>query len=224
MRLCAELADLGMDLARTVAAKARDAWAQPEELPEPESATEPSPETEVAPPIRLAQAARPPRINTLYVRAASCKSGDPALVFTRLAACVRASIALEARVAAGLTPIGRATSPTLRNDPRRAPLRDVFRRITQHHPDRAELVRETTDRIDEDLQADPARTLDLSRIFFSICEDLEIEVDLATLPDAFLGLAPDEPDPAEPDRDEPDRDEPDEAATNAPYPRATSPP
>jgi hypothetical protein len=86
-------------------------------------------------------------------------------------------------------------------------LRDIFRRITEHHPDRAELVQQTTDRIDQDLAADPDHRIELSHLFFSICEDFGIEVDLATLPDEYLGLAG-----------------PDDAAPDAPDPRATSPP
>ncbi len=77
--------------------------------------------------------------------------------------------------------------------------------------DRTELIRETTARIDHDLAADPDRAETLSNIFFRICEDLEIEVDLARLPDEFLGIA----------QDTQDDDDP---ATRAPDPRATSPP
>ena len=203
MRMCAELAELGMDLARVVAARALADWAKPEEPPAAPQPFEPEAEHPTLPP----QAARPLRLPGLSVRAASCKSADPALIFTRVAACVRASVTLESRLAAGLTPTSRATSPTLRADPRRAPLRDIFRKITQHHPDHADLVRETTARIDADLAADPEHTLELPELFFNICEDLGIEVDLAHLPDAFLGLAAD-----------------DEAPPNSPTPRATSPP
>jgi hypothetical protein len=207
MRMCAELAELGMDLARAAAAKARTDWAEPEEAPEAEA----PPNPEGAPHTCVAQVARPPRATSLSVRAASCKSSDPALIFTRVAACVRASIALEARLAAGLTPTGRGTSPALRSDPRRAPLRDIFRRVTEHHPDRADLIRETTARIDQDLEADPDRALELSHLFFTICEDLGIEVDLAIIPDRFLGFTY-------------NPDAPIEAETDTPDPRATSPP
>ena len=206
MRQCAELAELGMQLARRAAAIALTEWAAPEEPPAPE-AEQPAPSQPTAPP----PAARPPRAPGLSVRATSCKSSDPALIFTRVAACVRASIALEARLAAGLTPTSRVASPAFRNDPRRGRLRHIFQRITEHHPDRTELIRETTARIDENLAADPDHVLNLSNIFFSICEDLEIEVDLAIIPDEFLGFTYDPTAPIE-------------AATNAPDPSATSPP
>jgi len=133
------------------------------------------------------------------------------LIFTRVAACVRASIALEARLAAGLAPTRSGPSPTLRNDPRRADLHDIFRRVTKHHPDHTALLRETTARVDHDLEADPDRTLDLPHLFFTICEDLGIEVDLARLPDRFLGVIENTPAPYDP-------------ATNPFDPRATSPP
>jgi hypothetical protein len=188
MRLCAELADLAMDLARAAAAKTLADWAKPEEPP----AAAPPPEPERAAPTLLA--AKPPRAPGTSLRAATAKPADMATIFTRLAATVRDCVAMEARLAAGLIPTSRGTSPALRADPRRASLQNIFRRITDHHPDRAELIRDTTARIDEDLAADPDRTIDLPELFFKICEDFAIEVDLATLPDQFLGLAED-PDP-----------------------------
>jgi hypothetical protein len=200
MRMCAELAELGMDLARAAAAKALAEWAKPEEPPTAELLPEP----EVAAPTRLAHAAKSPRAAGAAGRASTAKPTDPAVIFTRLGACVRDSIAMEVRLAAGpATTTSRGTSPALRADPRRAPLRDIFRRITEHHPDRAELVRDTTARIDEDLTADPDQALDLSRIFFSICEDLGIEVDLAVIPDRFLGFTGDPRGPDDPATDDP---------------------
>jgi hypothetical protein len=192
MRMCAELAGLGMDLARAAAAKTLADWAKPEEPPEAEHQAEPPPEPERAASTRPAAAAKPPRAPGTSVRAS--KPADPATIFTRLVACVCSLIALEGRLAAGLTPNSRGTSPALRADPRRAPLHDIFRRITQHDPDRAELVRQTTARIDENLAADPDQEIELPELFFAICEDFGIEVDLARLPDKFLGLAED-PDP-----------------------------
>jgi hypothetical protein len=202
MRMCAELADLGMDLARAAAAKTLADWAEPEE-----PATEAAPDAPEA--TRPAPGAKPPRAAGTAARAA--KPADPATIFTRLVVTVRDCITLEARLADGPATAKRGTDPALRNDPRRAPLRDIFRRVTENHPDRAELVRDTTARIDHDLAADPDRTLELSTLFFSICEDLGIEVDLAILPDEFLGVAD-------------DLDDLDEADTSAPFPRATPPP
>jgi hypothetical protein len=207
--MCAELADLGMQLARRAAAIALAGWAEPEEPPTAESPPEPEPAAE--PPTPPAPTARPLRAAGLSVRALSCKSSDPALIFTRLAATVRDCIALQVRLTAGASTASRGATLALRADPRRAPLRDIFDRITEHHPDRADLVRETTARIDADLTADPDRTIDLSSLFFGICEDLGIEPDLAILPDEFLGFT----------YEPPARNE---AATNAPDPRATSPP
>jgi hypothetical protein len=205
--MCAELADLGMQLARRAASLALANWAEPEEPPAAESPPAPA----LEPPADPAPAARPLRAAGIALRALCCKSGDPALIFTRLVACVRDCIALEVRLTAGAGTSNRATTLALRADPRRAPLRDIFHRITKHHPDRAELVHETIARIDADLTADPDRTFDLCNIFFGICEDLGIEPDLATLPDEFLGFT----------YEPPARNE---AATNVPDPRATSPP
>jgi len=200
--MCAELADLAMDLARAAASIALTDWAKPE----PPPAADALPEPEVAAPTGPALAAKPPRAAGASTRTSSAKPTDPAITFTRLAACVRASITLEARLAAGPAKTTRGTSPA-----RRADLHDAFRRVTKNHPDHAAIVRETTARVDQDLAADPDQTLDLPTIFFTICEDLDIEVDFARLPDPFLGVAAY---PAGPD----------EAAGGAPDPRATSPP
>jgi hypothetical protein len=205
--MCAELADLGMQLARRAAAIALAHWAEPEAPPAEESPPEPAPE----PPTDPAPAARPLRAAGISLRALTCKSSDPALIFTRLAATVRDCIALQVRLTAGTSTTNRGTTLALRADPRRAPLRDIFDRITKHHPDRTELVRETIARIDADLAADPDRILELSGLFFGICEDLGIEPDLATLPDEFLGFVYEPPARTEP-------------VTDGPDPRATSPP
>jgi hypothetical protein len=205
--MCAELADLGMQLARRAASIALANWAEPEAPPAEESPPEPAPELPTDP----APAARPLRAAVLSIRALACKSSDPALIFTRLAATVRDCIALAVRLTGAPTTTNRDTTLALRADPRRAPLRDIFQRVTKHHPDRTDLVRETTARIDADLTADPDRILELSSLFFGICEDLGIEPDLATLPDEFLGFVYEPPARTKP-------------ATDAPEPRATSPP
>ena len=197
--MCAELADLGMQLARRAATIALANWAEPEAPPAEDTPPEPAP------------AAKPLRAAGLSIRALSCKSSDPALIFTRLVASVRDCIALEVRLTAGASTTSRGATLALRADPRRAPLRDIFDRITKHHPDHTDLVRETIARIDADLTADPDRTLELSSLFFGICEDLGIEPDLATLPDEILGFTY-----VPPVRTKP--------VTNAPDPRATSPP
>jgi hypothetical protein len=179
--LCAELADLGMQLARAAAAKTLAEWAEPEQPPtaEPLSNQPAEPLSEPAPtPKRTASTA--PR-----------KPTDPALLFTRLVAAVRDCIALEARLAAATTPAAaRAASLQLRADPRRAPLRDAFRLVTENHPDRPELLRETTARLDEELAADETQSIDAPTLFFDICEELGIEIDFANLPDEYLDFAP----------------------------------
>jgi hypothetical protein len=199
------LADIGMTLARAVAAKALTEWSEPEEPPqaaEPRSNQPPQPAPESNPGL----AARAALLGTegSYLRAPTCKSPtcksvDPALLFTRLAATVRACIALEARLAAGTPATARATSLLLRADPRRAPLRDVFRQITQDHPDRATLLREITTRLDEELAADAAQIIDQATILFAICEELAIEIDFAALPDEYLDLIAEPPATPPPD-------------------------
>ena len=161
---------------------------------------------------RQSRAHAPPRRAASYLAGtASYKQIDPAVLFTRLAAVVRDCIALEARLTAGTGATARAITLQLRADPRRAPVREAFRDAIKNHPDRAELSRETTTRLDEQLAADPDQTIGLGNLLFDICNELGIEVDLATVPDEFLTSYSDPTDPGE-------------AVTNAPYPRATSPP
>src|ERR1700733_5676626 len=102
----------------------------------------------------------PRRAAANVARLYTYKPTDPAVLFTRLAATVRDCIALEAPLVAGPGPRPRATSPQPRADPRRAPVREAFRDAIKNHPDRAELQRETTTRLDEELTADPDKTID----------------------------------------------------------------
>ena len=207
LRLCAELTDLAMQLARAAAARTLTDWAKPEPPPAAEpppiSATEPQSDSETAP--------HPDRAPTPRYAAASYKPINPAVLFTRFAATVRDCIALEARLVAGAAPATRAVTLQLRADPRRAPLREAFHDAIKNHPDRADLLRETTTRLDEQLTNDPDQTIGLGNLLFDICNELGIEVDLAQIPDVFLTTY------SEPTN-------PDAHATNPPDPRATSPP
>ena len=90
-------------------------------------------------------------------------------------------------------------------------MREAFREAIKNHPDRADLQRETTTRLDEALANDPDQTISVGNLLFDICNELGVEVDLATVPDEFLTSYVDPTDPAE-------------DVTTAPYPRATSPP
>jgi hypothetical protein len=200
LRLCAELTDLAMQLARAAAARTLTNWAQPE----PPSAPEPSSIPAADPQSHPETAPHRNRAPTPHRAATSYKPTDPAVLFTRFAAVVRDCISLEVRLTAGANTTPRAATLQLRADPRRAPLREAFRDAIKNHPDRADLQRETTTRLDEQLTNDPDQTIDLGRLFFTICDELGIEPDLAQLPDKFLTWA------CEP--------------TNAPDPRATSPP
>jgi hypothetical protein len=201
-----------MQLARAAAARTLITWAEPEEQPaaEPPStpAAEPQSDPETAPHSNPAPTRRTPNhaANT-----ASYKPTDPALLFSRLAAVVRDCVALEARLAAGTNATPRAVTLQLRADPRRAPLREAFDRATVNHPDRADLRRETTTRLDEELTADADQTVTIGNLFFNLCDELGIEVDLAIVPDVFLTSYS-------------ETTNSNEAAPRAPDPRATSPP
>ncbi len=215
MRMCAELADLAMGMARAAAARALADWAEPEQPPpadqqlnesaepltqpaEPHAAHEPAPHTDT---VRSLQASRP---------ATSAKPTDPALLFTRLAAIVRDCIALEARLAASAAGTSNTSRAPLRQppDPRRPKLQEALRLVTTGLPDRAALLRETTARADEHLAADPDQTIEIPDLLINICEELGIEINFKTLPDEFLFT----------------NNDPIDVDAPAPDPRATSPP
>jgi hypothetical protein len=210
MRMCARLADLGMHLAEQAAARALAAGIDPADEPAPAD----QPRITTARPQPLETAAPPPAATSdppaipgtdppteaeiaailhrarAWLRAPGCKSIDPALLFTRVAATVRDCIALEARLAAGLIqPAGSAAPPGARHpqDPRRAFLDEALAFITKTHPDRAALRREAAARADAALAADPDQKLDLHLLLFTLCDELAIEVDFAHLPDEYLG-------------------------------------
>jgi hypothetical protein len=206
--MCAELADLAMQLARAAAARTLAGWTEPEASP---PAAQPQSDPETAPHANSAPTSR--RAANPAASASSYKPIDPAVLFTRLAAVVRDSIALEARLTAGASTgaKSRAAALVLRADPRRAPLREAFGRATVNHPDRADLRRETSARVDEQLANDPDQTVGIGTLFFNLCDELGIEVDLAIVPDEFLTSYSETTTSGE-------------AEINVPDPRATSPP
>jgi hypothetical protein len=211
LRQCAELADLAMQLARAAAARTLTDWAEPAAPHASATQSLPAAETHAACEMAPRANATPAPAPRGTATAASYKPTDPAVLFTRLAAVVRDCIALEARLAAGPAPSPRAAGLSLRADPRRAPLREALRHATENHPDHAELLRETTTRLDEQLANDPDQTAEPAHLFATICNELGVELDLATLPDEYLnafaetlGL--------------------DDRLPVAPDPRATSPP
>ena len=223
--MCAELADLAMQLARAAATRALTDLADPEALPaaapqstqaaapQPTEAAAPPPPQPPEPPSLLAaepHQARATAPRASAIRIASPTHIDPALLFTRLAAVVRDCIALEARLAAGLTNT-RATSTRAlprEADPRRAPLRAILDLATQNHPARAALNRDITARLEEHLQADPFQTINPAQILDAICDEFAVALDVGKVGDEHLDLligAADGP-------------------ADGPDPRATSPP
>lgn len=201
VRMLADLADLGMQLAHAAAARALSAQGEPGREPgrEPGPGPEPEPQTRTAEPPATGPAAPATQGHSarIYLRTPSCKPIDPALLFTRLAAAVCGCIALEHRLTAA-TPGAPKTRPPA--DPRRAALADAFQLVTKHHPARTELRREAAARTEERLAADPGQETKLHELLFSIADELGIEIDLAILPDEYIGFDPeanylDEPDP-----------------------------
>jgi hypothetical protein len=212
--MLAELAELGMQLARATAARALADLAEPDP---PEEAAEASLCEPLAaePPPEAARAATPrqtPRSSTT----ASRKPTDPVTAFIRLATAICEIIALEAGLAAGPAPIRGQVSPQLRADPRRLPLIEALNDQIKKHPDRTSLRREIASFLDTDLTADPDQEKDASEFFFVTLNHFDIEVDYNLVPDLLLGYGP--------VKTEADFDPDDPIFNRAPFPRATSPP
>jgi hypothetical protein len=207
LRMCAELADLAMQLARVAATRTladwaedwAEDWADPEETPAAPPADREAAELATPTPVPHSTASDPGNPS-------SRKPTDPALLFTRLAAVVRDCIALEARLAAGAADTSRALK--LRADRRRVPLCEALHLAIDNHPDRVELNREITTRLDEQLAADPTQTIVPADLLAAICAEFGVVIDFASLPDEYLFAPTDTPNPGKDTQD----------------PRATSPP
>ena len=227
--MCAELADLAMQLARAAAARTLTTWAEPEQPPaaEPPSTHLPeTPSTEAAAPQSPSETA--PHANPAPTRRApnhaaspaSPKQIDPAILFTRLAAIVRDCVALEARLSATVATCAapRAASRPRWVDPRRAHLREALHFVTENHryvtktyPDSADLVRTIDTLIDKALACDTEQSFRPGALLISLCSELGVEPDLAARPNKYLAAYADMLDIHA-------------AIAHRPTPRATSPP
>ncbi len=198
--MLAELEQLGMQLARATAARALVDLAEPEPDPESEPAPAADPPKQPAPsppcePLASEQpAAAVPKTPRPARPPGTPRPIDPALLFIRLAAAIRELIAIEAHLADAPTTARGTINPALRADPRRAKLLEGLRIVTENHPNRTEELRLTIARADEELAADPDHTIEFPELLFIICESLGIEMDLARLPDEYLGIDPNAPD------------------------------
>ena len=105
----------------------------------------------------------------------------------------------------------RAITPQLHVDPRRAQVCDLFDRTFENHPDRVELLRQATTRLDERLAADPHQDLGIGNFFFDTCGELGIELDYPTFSNELICSYVQASGPSE-------------AVRRAIDPRATSPP
>ena len=204
--MLAELIDLGMQLARATAAKALADLAEPE----PPEEQAPEFETQAEPPSEAAQTATPRR--TAPKSPGTPRKIDPVQSFLRLATAVCECIRLEAGLAAGPATKSGLVPPALRADPRRDTLLKAFREVTEHTQDKSAVRYGFTTRLDQELTADPEKILGLPEIFYPLCQEFGIELDVSKLSDEIIGMDP------------PSDDDEDPYRMNPPNPRATSPP
>jgi hypothetical protein len=187
--MLAELEELGMQLARATAAKALAELAEPE-TPEDQAATVQSEPLAAKPPAEAALAATPRRVSTRPTGTGTPRKSDPVTSFIRLAKAVCELIALEAGLAAGPATKSGLVPPALRADPRRERLLQAFREVTETTQDRFALRAGFTTRLDEELTADPEKILGLPEIFYPLCQEFGIELDVRKLPDDIIGMDP----------------------------------
>ena len=185
--MLAELAELGMQLARATAARALAELAEPDPPEEPAEDFEPLP---AEPTPEAAQAATPRRTAARSSGTAPRKPADPVTSFLRLAKAVCEVIALEAGLAAGPATKSGLVPPALRADPRRETLLKAFREVTEHTQDRGGLRAEFTSRLDQELTADPEKILGLPEIFYPLCQEFGIKLDVRKLSDDIIGMDP----------------------------------
>ena len=186
--MLAELEELGMQLARATAAKALAELAEPD--PPEEPAEEPLFVPLAAqPPPEAAQAAAQRRTAPKSSGTTPRKT-DAVTSFIRLAKAVCELIALEAGLTAGPATKSGLVSPALRADPRREPLLKAFREATEHTQDKSAVRYGFTTRLDEELTADPEKILGLPEIFYPLCQEFGIELDVRKLPDDIIGMDP----------------------------------
>jgi len=176
--ICEELLAIAMDLARAAGREAaREAAAQ-------EASHQASHQAE-------AQTSQNQPVSPAKPKPGTAR--EAAALFNRLSATIHRFIALEAKLLAG--PEARRKPATPPADPRRATLRQVFQHVTERNPNRAEIRRQTSARLEEILAEDPNGEIHIGDVFTKICEDLAVDIDLATLPDALLDiLCPEDPD------------------------------
>jgi hypothetical protein len=188
--MLAELAELGMQLARATAARALADLAEPD--PSEDQAEEPLSEPSAQEPLPEAAPATTPRRTGARQAptTGSRKPTDPVTSFIRLATAIYEIIALEAGLAAGPPPIRGQVSPQLRADPRRLPLIEALNDQIKKHPDRTSLRREISSFLDNELTADPDQEKDASEFFFVALNHFDIEVDYNLVPDLLLGYGP----------------------------------
>ena len=141
----------------------------------------------------LAEATQPPKPEPEPAPARAPRGPDNTKQLMALASSVRQIIAIELRVEAG--PASARRSPAYRvpppPDPRRPLLKQVLHDAVRNDPDRARRRREIDACIEEEIQADPDGAEPIAQTLTVICNKLDVDVELARLPDAFLDF--DEP-------------------------------
>ncbi len=181
LAMAQELAELGMGLARSAAARATTLFAEEAAAPPPDPAEAPEP-----PPVTAAVPLTPAQSH--------------AFTFARLSNAIRQAIALEARIAADAfaprpAAAARAPAQPRRPDARRALLRQALHEAAATEPDPALLRRAIDARIEDELQADPDVTTPVWELLESISADMALTLNLPRLPDACLPPAPDDEPP-----------------------------
>jgi hypothetical protein len=200
MRLCAELADLAMQLARAAAARTLTNWAE-SEPPAPSTEATQTPSSPAASPNAAAETAPPknatPKNATPAPQRQAGRSGcqsykpiDPALLFTRLAAIVRDCIAIETRLAASAPqPASIPHTPQQPADAQHRAPREAPAPIRNNNPNRVTLLSQTSAHLDQERPKNPTPPLELSDLLAALCQQQGITLNGSKRQPEFLVTA-----------------------------------
>ena len=121
---------------------------------------------------------------------------NPHQNFERYARTIRLLITAEHRIANPAAIRRPYRVATLTDDPRRPQLRTFLHQATRSAPDRAALRRELEITVERTLERDPAKSHPAAELLSEICEQYGLPFDITKLPDDFLELPVDPPEPA----------------------------
>jgi hypothetical protein len=118
------------------------------------------------------------------------KPPDAILAFSRICRCVRDTMALEARIAAGKLPAAPRAASDAASDPRRPAIKNFILELIDKAPQPKTLKASFREQLDplvtEYLENDPEQDLPPCAIILEICEEIGLPCSTSDMPDELL--------------------------------------